>query len=53
MAGRCLLFGHQWRTLPGVGEHAGTDYRVCVMCGKSEPVEADTAHAAEDDRAVG
>ena len=44
--GGCVLFGHQFDTLPGVGDCAGRMYRVCTECGKTEEiVGTDTVHA--------
>lgn len=37
---RCLLFPHDYDTLPGVGDHEGTMFRVCIHCGHTEPVGA-------------
>jgi hypothetical protein len=36
--GICLLKGHEFDTLPGVGQYAGQMFDICRHCGKTVPL---------------
>lgn len=34
---RCIVFGHEYQRFPGVGDHEGKWFMVCVICNKTIP----------------